>query len=276
MKISTATSVFVNYPIQAAIQEVIRAGFDGIDLWCGRPHIYRKDHDPEVLKSIRQTLEERQVLPAALMPAFFRYPYSLSSPNEVVRQDSIAYVKDCIKNAVALGAPQVLIVPGRSLHGQTLKEARALFLDSLRPLCRYAEEQEIQLGLEMLNPQLSDYMCTSLDAVEAIRALASPCLGAVVDTGHVQLSGEKIEDVFANLKGQLLQVHINDNDGKEQQNAIPGEGVIDFRHVFRLLREIQFKGYLTLELGWHYSFDPYPAVFEALTRVRSLLAETAQ
>ena len=271
MKISTATSVFVNYQLPQAIDSMAQMGFEGIDIWCGRPHLYRHDHPPAWLERLREQLAAHRLTPACLMPAFFRYPYSLSSPIEAIRQDSIQYVIETIQNAVAVGCKQVLIVPSHSLHGQTIDEARLLYLGSLASICLVAEEMNTLLGLEIVYPNLSDYMCSSQDALAAIENLKSPCLGVVIDTGHLNLSGEDTERAILNLGHHLLQVHVNDNDGHQQQNAIPGEGTYDFPRLIKLLHQVGYAGFLSLELGWGYTFDPMPAVSEALRRMQNYL-----
>jgi hypothetical protein len=88
-------------------------------------------------------------------------------------------------------------------------------------------------------------MCTSQDALAAIGELRSPSLGVVIDTGHLNLSGEDTERVIQNLGDHLVQVHVNDNDGKQQQNAIPGEGTYDFPRLIRLLRTVGYTGLLS-------------------------------
>jgi protein FrlC len=272
MKLSTATSVFVNYPIEDAVNKIIQAGYDGIDLWCGRPHIYRKDHSPQVLDQLRHTLENNHIEVVSLMPAFFRYPYSLSSPNEIVRFDSIQYVKDCIDNALMLGAGMVLVVPTHSLHNQSLENARERFTSSLETICSYAEPAGIRLGMEVVYPRLSDYMGSVQDAIDLIKAVGSSCLGVVLDTGHLNISGEPVAEAIQSLGSLLFQVHVNDNDGTQQQNAIPGEGTHPFSTTINLLRQSGYDGFLTLELGWNYSFDPSPAVKESLSRLREFIA----
>lgn len=271
MKISTATSVFLNFQISEAVAAIAQAGFEGVDLWCGRPHLYRRDHPQSFLKRLREQLTFHHLVPVSLMPAFFRYPYSLSSPIEAIRQDSIQYVIETIENAVAVGCSQVLIVPSHSLQGQTIADARHRYLDSLAPICQVAEEKGIMLGLEILYPGVSDYMCSSQDALAAIEDLKSPCLGVVIDTGHLNLSGEDTERAILNLGDSLLQVHVNDNDGHQQQNAIPGEGTYDFPRLIQLLHQVGYAGFLSLELGWGYTFDPVPAVSEALRRMQGYL-----
>ena len=271
MKISTATSVFLNFQISEAVAAIVQAGFEGVDLWCGRPHLYRRDHPQPFLKRLREQLMVHHLAPVSLMPAFFRYPYSLSSPIEAIRQDSIQYVIETIENAVAVGCNQVLIVPSHSLQGQTITDARHRYLGSLAPICQVAEEKGIMLGLEIVYPGLSDYMCSSQDALAAIEDLKSPCLGVVIDTGHLNLSGEDTERAILNLGYHLLQVHVNDNDGHQQQNAIPGEGTYDFPRLIQLLHQVGYAGFLSLELGWTYTFDPVPAVSEALRRMQNYL-----
>lgn len=271
MKISTATSVFVNYQLPDAVAAIAQAGFEGVDIWCGRPHLYRRDHPPEVLEQLKEQLAGHGLTPVSLMPAFFRYPYSLSSPVIAIRQDSVQYVIETIENAVMVGCNQVLIVPSHSLQGQTTHDARRRYLISLAPICQVAEEKNVMLGLEIVYPGLSDYMCSSQDAMAAIDDLRSPSLGVVIDTGHLNLSGEDTERVIQNLGHHLLQVHVNDNDGRQQQNLIPGEGTYDFPRLIQLLGEVGYTGFLSLELGWTYTFDPVPAVSEALKRMQGYL-----
>ncbi len=271
MKLSTATSVFVNYTLQDAVAQVIQAGFDGIDLWGGRPHLYRQDYSPAQIREMRRSLEDAGVAVVSLMPAFFRYPFSLSSPNDVVRQDSLEYMKACIDNAWQAGAQQVLFYPGGGLHGQPVEDARARFHDSLDRLCPLAEAAGLKLVIEVVYASLSDYMCSSAHALATLQALGHPCLRVVLDTGHLNLTGEPLEQALTTLGPAVAQLHVSDNDGRTQQNAIPGTGTFDFRGLAGTLERAGYDGFLTLELGWHYSFDPYPAVCEALQRMRGFL-----
>jgi protein FrlC len=273
MKLSTATSVLVNYRLEDAVDQVIGAGFDGIDIWCGRPHLYRKDHSPAELTVLKQKLDDHHRPVVSLMPAFFRYPYSLSSPIDAIRDDSIEYMEDSIDNAVEMGAKHVLVVPSHSLRGQTLEDARRRFISSLEIICNYAANKGVRLGLEIVYPGLSDYMSATDDALDAAQRINYCGLGVVLDSGHLNLSGEDPASALDNLGDLLLQVHVNDNDGKQQQNAIPGEGNFDFARLVSLLRQRRFEGFLTLELAWGYSFDPLPAITEAARRMRATLSE---
>jgi sugar phosphate isomerase/epimerase len=86
----------------------------------------------------------------------------------------------------------------------------------------------------------------------------------------LNLSGENIEFALDCAGEKLVQVHVNDNNSIEQQNAVPTEGNFDFTNFRNLLNRIGYSGFLTLELGWPYSFDPDPVLKKALSISRSL------
>ena len=81
MKLSIATSVFLKvYLTEDAVDEIISAGYEGIDLWCGRPHLYRKDHPAALYKELRKKMQANGLKAVSVMPAFFRYPFSFIQP----------------------------------------------------------------------------------------------------------------------------------------------------------------------------------------------------
>jgi fructoselysine 3-epimerase len=271
VKLGIASSVFVNYAIQDAILHVAKAGYDGIDIWGGRPHVYRHDYSQEELRLIRKLLEENNLVAISLMPAFYRYPHSLTSPNEVVRRDSLEYMKICIDNAVQLGADIVLLVPTKSLHGQDPRDAWRRLVESVDALCRYAAQYVLKLGLEVVNHYLTDLVSTAEAARRMMDELHHQNLGVVLDTGHMNLGEETTWEAIRKISGNLLQVHVNDNDGKTQLNLIPGDGTFNFNELIKALGEVGYNGFLSAELGYQYSPDPDPAVRLAAQRMREML-----
>jgi protein FrlC len=273
MKISTSTSVLTNFLLKEAVDRVVSIGFDGIDVWCGRPHLYRQDYSGDHIRTLGGKIKTAGLRIVSVMPAFFRYPYSITSPLKTVCDDSVRYMMDCIDNARVIGAESVLVVPIKSLADQTPAEAREIFVKNLAKICEYAESKDMFLNIEVLTPKLSGFVSKTEQAVQIIQEIGSDKLGVVLDTGHLNLSGESVESAIETAGELLKQMHINDNNGIEQQNAIPGEGNIDFAQVGNLLEKHGYTGYLTLELGAHYSFDPEPALGAALEKTKELMSK---
>jgi len=271
MKLGAATSVFVNYFIPEIIPIISKAGFDGIDIWGGRPHIYRNDYDLKELQTIKERLEENNLKVSSFMPAFYRYPHSLSNPNPIIRKDSIDYMCICADNAAILGAELLLVVPSRSVYGQKQEEAFNLILDSINTVCEYCEQYDFKLGIEPANKAVTDLVITHKDALKVIRQINHPSLGVVLDTGHMYLNRENLVEVIGALGSLLLQFHVNDNDGKQQQNLIPGDGSFDFSSFIKDLSEAEYDDFLSVELGWHYTLDPITAIQESHDRIRKII-----
>ncbi len=271
MKIGVTTSVFVNYFIPEIISIISKEGFDGIDIWGGRPHIYRNDYNLKELQTIKQRLEENNLEVSSFMPAFFRYPHSLSNPNPIIRKDSIDYMYKCADNAAILGAKILLVVPGRSIYGQKHEEAFNLLIDSINNICEYCEQYDFKLGIEPANQAVTDLVVTYKDALKVIRQINHPSMGVVLDTGHMYLNHENLVGAIENLGSLLLQFHVNDNDGKQQQNLIPGDGSFDFSGFIQNLNRVGYSDFLSIELGWQYTLEPVTAIQEAHHRFRKIM-----
>jgi len=270
MKLGTATSVLYLYSLRDAIPLIAQTGFDGVDIWGGRPHVYRQDYSPSELKELCQIIADHGLSVSSFMPAFYRYPHSLSNPNPKVRQDSIEYMRQCIDNAVALEARVVLVVPDLSLVGQARCDSRRRLVESIDVCAQYAAQYELKLGIEVLHFDETDLVNTSDDAIGIIRELGHANLGVVLDTGTMNLSKEEPEVAISKLDCLLLQVHVNDNHGgHKQQNLIPGEGTYDFKKLIGVLKEKKFNGFLSAELSKEYSENPAPALRTTVERLRA-------
>ena len=274
MKLGTATSVLYLYPLRDAIPLIAETGFDGIDIWGGRPHIYRQDYSPAELKELCQIIADHGLSVSSFMPAFYRYPHSLSNPNPKVRQDSIEYMRQCIDNAATLGARIVLVVPDLSLVGQARCDSRRRLVESIDACAQYASQYDLKLGIEVLHFDETDLVNTSGDALSIIEELGYTNIGVVLDTGTLNLSKEPLEEIIAKLDNLLLQVHINDNQGgSKQQNLIPGEGTYNFKELIRVLKTNGFTGFLSAELSKEYSDDPVPALRTTAERLKGWMQE---
>jgi protein FrlC len=272
MRLGTATSVLYQYAIQDAVAVVARAGFDGVDIWGGRPHVYRQDLSREELAELRRLIADHGLTVVSLMPAFYRYPHSLSNPNPKVRADSIDYMRQCIDNAAILGAGIVLVVPDHSLYGQPREDSLGRFVDSVDAVARYASQYDLKLGIEILYYDETDFVNSADDALHIIGQLGQGNIGVVLDSGTLNLSREPLEEMLARLGDLVLQVHVNDNHGeREQQNLIPGEGTYDFPTLIRTLRAHGLGGFLSAELTKGYANDPEPALRTTAERLRAWL-----
>lgn len=264
MKLGNATSVFIHYPIHVAVEMVANAGYNGIDIWGGRPHVYRQDFSEDELKELKRFIADHGLVVSSFMPAFYRYPHSLSNPNPVVREDSLDYMRACLDNAAILGAEILLIVPDENLYGQKVEDSFQRLTDSIAMFAQDANGYDIRLGIEV-----TELVETASDALRIIESVGDEKLGVVIDSGHINLGSERFDDIVDTLGDYLLQVHVNDNDGNEQQNLVPGEGTFDFKAMFGKLDQVGYSGFISLELAKNYGNDPEAGIRLSAERLRA-------
>jgi protein FrlC len=270
MKLGTATSVLYLYAIQDAIPIIAEAGYDGVDIWGGRPHVYRRDLSNEELAKLRRSIAEHGLSVSSFMPAFYRYPHSLSNPNPQVRLDSIDYMRHCIDNAALLEAKIVLVVPDHTLFGHSREDALKRFIESIGAVAQYAAQYDLKLGIEVLYYDETDLVNSAADALHIIQELGHNNLGVVLDSGTLNLSKESPRAIMDTLGDLMLQVHVSDNQGgAKQQNLIPGEGTYDFAGLLSVLKAYGYSGFVSAELSREYSDNPAPALRTTAQRLRA-------
>jgi protein FrlC len=268
-RLSLSSFLYLNYPLTEAIRRISQAGYNGIDIWGGRPHAYRRDLRQFEIEELKGLLKSFNLGVASFIPAQFRYPTSLCSNNEIIRQDSVAYIQDSIQTAFALGASIVSVCPGHSLFGQAEVDAWRSLQNSLDEICRFALPYNIQIAIEPADRYETDLIQTISEALRMINELGHNNLGVVLDTGHAHVVGESAVEALAAAQNRLFHIHIDDNLGLRDQHLVPGQGSFDFTAFFKALDKSGYQGYLGVELGWDYTPDPDSAALQTLRYIQS-------
>jgi len=269
MKFAQSSFVYFNYSLQDAIQRLAQFGYDGIEIWGGRPHMYRHDLDDQV-DALTRLLAQSHLTVCNFIPAQFRYPSILCSLNETVRRESVEYIKSAMDNATRVGAPSVSVCPGMTLHGESIEQGWAQLRKSLIEVLEYAEKKNLRVLIEPAHAWETTLILTVDDALRMIAEIKSPRLGVLLDTGHAHVNGEDLGDAIRKLKNVPLHIHIDDNDGASDSHHIPGAGKMDYAPFVRALKEIGYTGFISAELGFQYTLAPDVAVQQSLVALRAL------
>jgi sugar phosphate isomerase/epimerase len=82
-----------------------------------------------------------------------------------------------------------------------------------------------------------------------IHDVGAPNFKANFDTGHFSAQRESVPLALAKLEGRFANVHLSDNDPATPDHLPIGEGTIDWREFFRVLKLQGYGRYLGLDLG---------------------------
>jgi len=137
----------------------------------------------------------------------------------------------------------------------------------------YTEGKDIVLLIEPAHRFETTLILTVEDGRRMIDEIGSERLGILLDTGHANVNGEDLAEVVRSLKDVPFHIHIDDNHGDSDAHLIPGQGNIDFAPFVEALKEIEYRGFVSAELGFQYTLDPDPAVEQTYDVLRELFEE---
>lgn len=161
-----------------------------------------------------------------------------------------------------LNIPKLVIHPW---NDWTIEENKA-FYEKLLPL---AEKNNVIICSENM------WNCTRVNGIfkalpcacsltenfkEQIDAVNSPYLKACVDVGHAQMFsylGVKPETMIEEMGNRVSCLHLHDNNSIEDEHKIPYTGDINWEHVIKSLRKINYKGDLIIETCLPEQYDTF-------------------
>ncbi|MFC1539466.1 sugar phosphate isomerase/epimerase family protein [Candidatus Latescibacterota bacterium] len=269
MKFSQSTAVYYYYSLEYAINELHDLGYDAVEIWGGRPHMYCNDLD-EQIDGLKGLLNKHGMKVCNFIPAQFRYPSVLCSENEVVRKDSVEYIKKGIDNAEKIGSPSVSLCAGMVLFDKDTDNGRKQLVKSFKELEKYIRDKNITLLIEPAHKYESNLIITVDDCLRMLDELVSDKFGILLDTGHCNINGENFEEIIPKCKGLPFHIHLDDNNGDYDSHLIPGKGNVDYKALVRALKEINYSGYISAELSAVYIMNPTSACRETLTFLKDV------
>ena len=109
MKIGMFTMGYMRLPLEQAFKDAARFGYDGIEIWGGRPHAFPPDLKAGGIGEIKELSKKYDLPIIGYTPETNAYPYNMMIGTEAMRRDSLDYIKLSMDMAKEMGAGFVLI-----------------------------------------------------------------------------------------------------------------------------------------------------------------------
>jgi sugar phosphate isomerase/epimerase len=135
--------------------------------------------------------------------------------------------------------------------------------DSFDSLDKMVEEYKISIAIHPHGPQGKKlHRWYSAEVILAAVKDHNPLIGTCLDTGHLIRSeqlGKKLDPAaeIRTMGDRNFGIHLKDHDNQKKEDVIYGKGVLDVPGVLKALRDVKFKGYISIEYEAHPK-DPSP------------------
>jgi len=246
LKIGLCTWFSDEVTVEEAISLASRLGYEGIEI-AG----FVDGLGQERRTRLRRSLDEHHLDAISVNSAlpFLRDQHALNlhSIDPETRERSVGYVCDCIDLAADLGCTLVYVASVvKGTAGGS--DPRTMMAGCLRTCAAYAEGKGVRLAVEHFP---TGALPTVADCLSLVSMTGAPNLGVLVDLGHVAIAREPL-DAQPALRGRLMHVHIDNNDGVNDRHWPPGKGATSKEEYGRLLASLRgsgYDGYVSLEVS---------------------------
>jgi len=236
-------------PVEEYFEFAAENGFKRLDLGCSSPLNFPHTFTKERIREVRE-LGESYGIKYGLHTASY---VNTAEIMPKVREASEEHLLEYIRLSKEISAEYCVI------HcGYHFSMFRDLVMESLfktfRAAARLAEELDLLLVIENMNAVHPDseivYLGVTIEEIrQVLEAVPSPYLALALDIAHANLLPGGVEAWIEAFPDKIYHLHLSDNDRVLDRHLPIGEGTIDFKRVFELLKGVGFKGTGTLEVG---------------------------
>jgi sugar phosphate isomerase/epimerase len=272
VKFAYSTNAFKRYPLEEAIELIKEIGFDAVEIMADRPHLYPPDYGPEKLPALKKKLDALGLAVSNLNTFTLCAVGDMHHPSwiekdEKQRQVRIQHTRNCLALAKKLDCANISIQPGGRVEHFSQEDAMEIFLAGLTEVVPDVR----QLGVKILvEPEPGLLMESASQFEQFLPSVDAAIIGLNCDVGHFYCAGDEPAEVIRRFANVIGHVHIEDIKNRVHNHLICGHGDIDFAPIFAALREINYQGFVSVEL-YPYQDNPVEAGRESLRFLRQFV-----
>lgn len=170
---------------------------------------------------------------------------NISSPNKLIRNASVAEIKNSMDLANKIDANIVVVHPGKIpfLTSQFKDKILDLNYNSLKECANYANDLGLTMCVENM-PNMDGYLFKDISKLDNL--VNNLNVYMTLDVGHAHNCNFLPKDMLTS--NRIKHIHLSDNDGSWDNHDALGQGTLDFEKLFKELKNINYCDILVIEV----------------------------
>ena len=252
IRFAICNETFQDWPFDKAFALAAECGYTGLEIAPFTIANDVREISPKKRAEVRRQAEKAKLQILGLHWLLAKTEgFHLTSPEAAVRRKTAEYLAELARFCAELGGKILVFGSPKQrslLPGVSRAQAMEHAAEVIRAVLPVLERTGTVLALEPLSPSTTDFLTTAGEAVELVRKIASPRCRLHLDCLAMSSEPTPIPELIRKHRADLVHFHANDANGQG-----PGFGRIDFVPIFKALREIGYRGWVSVEV-----FDASP------------------
>jgi sugar phosphate isomerase/epimerase len=257
MRFAICNETFQDWPFDKAFRFAAELGYTGLEIAPFTINVNAYEISLARRAEVRKLAEDAGLEIIGLHWLLAKTTgYYLTTPDDGVRQETADYIAELARlcrdlggHLMVLGSPQ----QRNLLPGVTHDQAMELAADCLRRAMPTLEECGVTLAVEPLGPKDGNFLLTADLGRQLCAMVGSPHCRLHLDCKAMASETKPIPQLIREHARLLAHFHANDSNMRG-----PGMGDLDFLPIFQALADIDYRGWVSVEV-----FDYTPGL-EAL------------
>jgi sugar phosphate isomerase/epimerase len=271
IKYCKCNETFRDWPQEKIFKFVAQCGYRGVEIAPFTLSNYVTDVGSKERAKLRKYADEARIQIVGLHWLLAKTEgLHLTSPDPDVRHKTTEYLRELGKfckdlggSLLVFGSPQQRnLMPGVS-RDEGMRYAAEVFRAAMPTL----EKLDVMLALEPLGEGTTNFMITAADTVELAEMVDSPNCRLILDCKAMVTESTPIPELIRKHASWLVHFHANDANRQG-----PGMGELDFVPIFEALRDIKYRGWVSVEV-FDYSPGPKALARESIQYMKKIEAK---
>jgi sugar phosphate isomerase/epimerase len=273
LKYSMCNETFQDWPQAKIFQFLARCGYGGVEIAPFTIHTDVTQIGAKERAALRKHADEANIQIVGLHWLLAKTEgLHLTSPDKEVRRKTTEYLGELAKFSRDLGGKVMVFGSPKQrnlLPGTSREEAMDYAAEVFRGVLPVLEKTGVLIALEPLGPRETTFMVFAADAVELAERIDSPFCRLLLDCKAMVTETSPIPELIHKYHKWLVHFHANDANLQG-----PGMGELDFVPIFKALRDVGYRGWVSVEV-FDYSPGPERIARQSLAYMRKVEAQLA-
>jgi sugar phosphate isomerase/epimerase len=270
-KYAVCNETFENWPCERAFAYAAECGYQGIEIAPFTIANFVTDIPAKRRAEIRRQAERAKLEVVGLHWLLAKTTgLYVTTADAAVRRRTAAYLGELAQFCGELGGKIMVFGSPKQrnlLPGVTRQQAMSYAAEVLSAAMPAMEKAGVVLAIEPLGPADTNFILTAAEGLELMKMVNSPHCRLHLDCKAMATEPTPIPDLIRKYRGEFVHFHANDPNLQG-----PGFGKLDFVPIFQALREVSYRGWVSVEV-FDYAPGPERLARESIAYMRKCEAK---
>lgn len=247
MRFAICNEIFQGWKMEDTFAFARQAGYEGVEIAPFTIKNNVNDISPAERSAIRAAAAKAGIAITGIHWVLVQTEgLHLTHPDREVRRRTSRYFSSLVDFCADLGGKSVVVgsPKQRSLQeGVAAAEAREWAIGVFREPAMQAERRDVTICFEPLSPAETNFINTAAEAIELTDQLHTPHFKIILDVKAMCSEAKPIPQIIRESWPRFAYFHANDRNLKG-----PGFGEVDFAPIAAALKEVGYKGWVSVEV----------------------------